>query len=65
MEMLNIKIQVPNTNLKEMNKICERYDCYCKRIGRSEIYRVYSNDPMCFYWLGANIVEHLQIPTWS
>ncbi len=58
---LQISIYVPGTDIKQMRKICERFDLDCKKLP-DDLYIVNGFEPLNFYWLGANLAEKLQYP---
>lgn len=53
--MLQIEVQWPGKSLGEARDYCERFGCTVEKTRHKDYFKVMTDDPTNFYWLGANI----------
>lgn len=56
---LHITLQLEGVTLEQIIHFAGRFGCVAEKTKDKDFYRIYSDDPMNFYWLGANIHNDL------
>lgn len=60
MKKVKILIPVGDTKLMSMTKVCNMYGCKVKYQDKDRAYfEISSDDPLNFFWLGANLYNKL------